>query len=126
MPVMQVVSFGADHIENSLAEMTAAEIDELPFGVVQLNGAGRVLMYNATEMEITGCIAGDVIGKNFFTTVAPCTDVPAFRGRFEAGVKSGKMNVLFEWAFGDRGGMVQVHMKQAREADRYWVFAKRL
>lgn len=125
---MQTVSFASDTIENSLAAMSNAELDGLAFGAIQLDGSGQILAYNAAEGDITGRDPKSVIGQNFFTDVAPCTNAEGFRDRFDDGVKAGSLNTLFEWTFDYNmtPTKVQVHMKKAAAGDKYWVFVKRL
>jgi photoactive yellow protein len=126
--IMEVVKFGQDNIENKLAEMGEKDIDSLAFGAVQLDGEGKILSYNSAEGQITGRNADDVIGKNFFTEVAPCTNSPEFYGKFKEGVRSGNLNALFEYVFDYQmtPTKVKVHMKKALTDDTYWVFVKRL
>lgn len=123
-----IVSFGKEDVENVLARMTPQELDELAFGAIQLDAHGKVLAYNATEASITGRDAGDVVGRNFFRDVAPCTDTPRFRGVFDEGVRAGKLNTMFEYVFDYRMSptRVKIHMKKAIVGDTYWIFVKRL
>lgn len=125
---MQIVEFGKSDIENVLAKMSATQIDGLAFGAVQLDSTGRILQYNAAEGAITGRDPKAVIGKNFFTDVAPCTNTPAFKGEFDKGVKAGSLNAMFEYTFNYQmqPTKVKVHMKKAPVGDSYWVFVKRL
>ncbi|MGI1679873.1 MAG: photoactive yellow protein [Cellvibrionaceae bacterium] len=125
---MEVVKFGEDNIENVLAKMSSSELDDVAFGAIELDGKGVVLKYNMTESEITGRKPEDVIGKNFFRDVAPCTCRPEFKGRFEDGVKNDNLNVLFEYVFDYKMNptKVKVHMKKSITDDTYWVFVKRL
>lgn len=125
---MDIVRFGSEDIENILAQMDDAQLDELPFGAIQLDEGGTVLSYNEAEGRITGRDPKDVIGRNFFRDVAPCTDTDAFAGRFRAGVESGSLNALFEYVFDYQmlATKVQIHMKQALNRDSYWVFVKRV
>ena len=108
--------------------MTAEEIDNLPFGAIQLDAQGRILFYNIAEGDITGRNPRDMVGKNFFQDVAPCTNTPAFHGKFAAGVASGDLNARFEYVFdyNMRPTKVWVHMKKAITGDTYWVLVKRL
>ena len=126
--LLKTVSFGKSDIENVLARMKGAELDKLAFGAVELDAKGTVLRYNATEGAITGRDPKAVIGKNFFTDVAPCTNRPEFKGVFDAGVRANNLNTLFEYTFDHqmRPTRVQVHMKRAISADSYWVFVKRI
>ncbi|SFX54532.1 photoactive yellow protein [Marinospirillum alkaliphilum] len=125
---MEVMTFGSDNIENLLAKMSDKQLDDLAFGAIQLDGAGKILQYNAAEGDITGRKPQDVIGKSFFRDVAPCTNRPEFKGRFDQGVKAGNLNVMFEYVFDYQmqPTKVKVHMKKALTGDSYWVFVKRL
>lgn len=128
MQQMQVVSFGREDVDNVLARMSARELDQLAFGAIQLDAQGVILAYNATEAGITGRSAQEVIGKSFFRDVAPCTDTPQFRGTFDAGVRAGNLNTMFEYVFDYKmtPTRVKIHMKKAIIGDSYWIFVKRL
>lgn len=125
---MEYVEFGKSDIENVIAKMSAADIDQVAFGAVQVDGKGTILQYNAAEAMITGRDAKDMAGKNFFTDVAPCTKTPIFFGAFENGVKNGNLNAMFEYTFDYKMAptKVKVHMKKALVGDTYWIFVKRL
>lgn len=60
-----------------------SDLDRLPFGVIRLTGDGIIRSYNRTESEHARRTPEAVIGRNFFTEVAPCTDVQAFHGRLQ-------------------------------------------
>jgi photoactive yellow protein len=74
--------------------LSGAQLDELPFGALELDERGTVLAFNREEENFSGYSRGDVIGRNFFTDVAPCADVQDFHGRFDEFLR-GEMN-LFE------------------------------
>ena len=125
---MDIVRFGQEDIDNALQKMSDDDLDGLAFGAIKLDGKGTILQYNAAEGAITGRDPGEVVGKNFFTEVAPCTNQPDFQGRFQKGVDSGELNDLFEYTFDYKMAptKVKVHMKKAITDDSYWVFVKRL
>ena len=125
---INVVSFGSDDIENTLSKMSSSDVDQLAFGAIQLDAKGTILSYNATEGAITGRDPKEVIGKNFFTEVAPCTNRPEFNGKFQEGVASGDLNTIFEYVFDYKmqPTKVKVHMKKALSGDSYYIFVKRL
>lgn len=125
---LNVVAFGKNDIENALGKMSEFEINQLAFGAVQLDSAGKILTYNAAEASITGRDAASVIGKNFFQDVAPCTNAPTFKGVFDKGVKSGDLNTMFEYVFDYNMAptKVKIHMKKAISGNTYWIFVKRL
>lgn len=125
---MALVGFGKDDMANALKNMKPGEIDKLAFGAVQLDAKGKILAYNAAEGAITGRDPKAVIGKSFFTEVAPCTNTPVFKGAFDKGVKNGDLNTMFEYTFdyNMKPTKVKVHMKKALVDSTFWVFVKRL
>lgn len=66
-----------------LGRMSPEELDALAFGVVTLDHRGRVIEYNDTESRLAGVPKEQVIGRNFFTDIAPCSRVKEFEGRFQ-------------------------------------------
>lgn len=76
-------------------DVSAKELDRLPYGLIILNRAGDVLFYNETESQLAGFARESVVGKNFFQDVAPCTRVKAFMGRFEQFVRGELGRVTF-------------------------------
>ena len=125
---LNIIGFGKDDIDNVLAKLTAREVDQLAFGAVQLDGRGNILRYNAAEASITGRDAKEVIGKNFFRDVAPCTNSATFKGAFDKGVREDNLNTMFEYVFDYKMAptKVKIHMKRAIAGDSYWIFVKRL
>ncbi|MBC7941015.1 MAG: photoactive yellow protein [Chitinophagaceae bacterium] len=125
---MTTIAFGKSDVENVLAKMGDAQLDKLAFGAVELDASGRILKYNAVEGAITGRDPKTVVGKNFFTEVAPCTNRPEFRGVFDAGVRDNNLNTLFEYVFDHqmKPTKVKIHMKRAISSTSYWIFVKRV
>ena len=128
MAALNIVGFGKEDIDNVLTKMTAREVDQLAFGAVQLDAKGTILQYNAAEASITGRNQTEVIGKNFFRDVAPCTSTPAFKGVFDKGVREANLNTMFEYTFDYNMSptKVKIHMKKAISDSSYWIFVKRL
>lgn len=125
---MKTVAFGKSDVENVLAKMGDAQLDKLAFGAVELDATGRIIKYNAVEGAITGRDPKAVVGKNFFTEVAPCTNRPEFKGVFDAGVRGNDLNTLFEYVFDHqmKPTKVKIHMKRAISSNSYWIFVKRV
>lgn len=124
---MQFVAFGSDTIDNLFASLSASELDDIPFGVIQVDRHGTILIYNQTQAALARLDPKTVVGKNFFTDIAPCTAETGFRAQFEKGIASGKLNVVFEWHTGKRSmPVVQVHLKQAVCGTKFWIFVKAL
>jgi photoactive yellow protein len=125
---IKTVAFGKSDVENVLAKMDDAQLNKLAFGAVELDASGRIIKYNAVEGAITGRDPKSMIGKNFFTEVAPCTNRPEFKGVFDAGVRGNDLNTLFEYVFDHqmKPTKVKIHMKRALSGSSYWIFVKRV
>ena len=125
---LQTVAFGKTDVDNVLSKMDDAQLNKLAFGAVELDASGKILKYNAVEGAITGRDPKAVIGKNFFTEVAPCTNRPEFKGVFDAGVRAKNLNTMFEYVFDHqmKPTKVKIHMKSAISGNTYWMFVKRV
>jgi photoactive yellow protein len=66
----------------ALALMSESELQVAPFGCIVVDYTGMIEHYNAYESRLADLAPERVIGKDFFHTVAPCTGVSAFEGRF--------------------------------------------
>jgi photoactive yellow protein len=60
-----------------------ATLDLLPYGIIVVDEKGTILYYNAREEQIAGRRRADVLGRNFFTEVAPCAQVQEFYDHFQ-------------------------------------------
>jgi len=75
--------------QSGLAKMSRAEIDTLAVGVIQLDDAGYVLLYNRTESKFSGIDSKDAEGQHFFGQLAPCTNNKIVYGQFQKAVRGG-------------------------------------
>jgi photoactive yellow protein len=92
-----------------LAVLTDEELDALPFGVIGLDGEGRIARYNMAEARFARLDRSQVVGRAFFGEVARCTDTPEFRGRFEMLLREPTAtSVRFEYVFAFRFGAQKV------------------
>jgi len=125
---MEIINFGSDDMGNIMAKLGDSKINDLAFGAIKLDGDGNILSYNQAEGDITGRDPKDVIGKNFFTDVAPCTNQPEFFGKFKQGIQEDKLNTMFEYVFDYKmkPTKVKVHMMKAQVGEGYYIFVKRL
>jgi len=73
----------ADTLETHLSACGDPELDELPFGVVKMDKNGTVLYYNSYESALSGLSREQVVGKDFFTQVAPCTNNKLVARRYQ-------------------------------------------
>lgn len=65
-----------------LSVIDESEILTAPYGAIVVDRTGEIQLYNRYESELAHLSEKNVVGKNFFHTIAPCTGVAAFEGRF--------------------------------------------
>ena len=56
--------------------------DNLPVGLIVLDPAGRVVVFNRAEEILAGRQRARVLGRDFFTEIAPCMNVRQLGGEF--------------------------------------------
>ena len=109
-----------------VAELPSEQLDLQPFGIIRLDRAGTVLSFNTYEENLAKKSRRDVIGRNFFQDIAPCTKVKEFHGRFLDAVAARSMNVTFGFVFpfahGTRHVDISLFYKQAD--DTVWVIVR--
>lgn len=90
--------------------MTYEDLNALPFGVIGLDAKGKVVSYNRAEEVIAGRHAEDVVGRNFFEEVAPCTKVREFHGRFQEFMAGDEESKKFFFTFRFEKGNARVQI----------------
>ncbi len=67
-----------------------------------------------------------MIGRNFFTDVAPCTHLPHFYGRFREGLRRGRLDDSFSFVYGfdPKPMQVRITLRDAAVPDRYWIITE--
>jgi photoactive yellow protein len=110
----------------TVRHMSPEELDALPIGAIKIDREGVVLAYNASEARLARRDPGEVIGRHFFTEVAPCTNVQEFAGRFWKGVERGWTHEIFPFVFPFPHGTVHVMITIEYEADanQAWIFVE--
>jgi photoactive yellow protein len=76
-----------------------ATLDLLPYGIIVVDEEGVILYYNAREEEIANRRREDVLGKNFFSEVAPCSQVQEFYGLFKETMQRAGLVADFHFHF---------------------------
>ncbi len=104
------------------------DLDALPIGAIRLDKNGTVLAFNAHEAKLTGRDPQRVIGKNFFTQVAPCTNVQRFAGKFREGVTAGELHEVFPYRFDFEMAPrdVTVTLFYSKTTETAWVFVREM
>jgi photoactive yellow protein len=123
-PRIAPVTFSAAQV----VTMSDAELDALPFGVICLDPNGKVLRYNLAEARLARLDRAQVVGKNFFRRVAPCTATPDFEGRvrafFAGNQPLDRFGYLFDFKFGAQ--KVDIELVRVPANDRVYLLVNRL
>lgn len=98
-----------------------ATLDLLPYGIIVVDEEGTIFYYNAREEQIAGRRREDVLGKNFFKDVAPCTQVQEFYGRFRETMQQAGLvvNFHFSFPFPQRTREVEISLTSFQKGDAY-------
>lgn len=83
--------------------------------------------FNRSEEMASGLAASAVVGRNFFTEIAPCTNVRAFLAPFRRALAKRELNVRFDYLFTqpDRIRRVTIHLFTNESSRGIWVFVGR-
>ncbi len=94
-----------------LNSATVVELDSLPYGVIAMSLDGTVEAYNLAESKLAGLTPERVIGKNFFSSVAPCTNNFMVAHRFQT---EADLDAVIDYVLTLRMTPKKVHMRMLR------------
>lgn len=102
-----------------LERATVIELDALPYGVIAMSLDGTVEAYNLAESKLAGLSPERVIGKNFFSNVAPCTNNFMVAHRFQT---EADLDAVIDYVLTLRMTPKKVHMRMLRRHDASRMF----
>lgn len=76
-----------------------AFLDELPMGAIVVDDEGIVRRFNRYEEQLSGLSRDEVLGKSFFSEVAPCTDDIKLYEKFKRGIEENNLDIDLEFTF---------------------------
>ena len=74
---------------DALESVSLDLIDDFGFGLIVMDRDGRVLGYNQAESKLSGLPAGEVVGRNFFVEIGPCTNNYLIAQRYQDSASEG-------------------------------------
>jgi len=99
---------------NWLEAASPEDLDRLPFGVVAMAPDCIVEQYNLAEAELSGLTPARVIGRHFFTAVAPCTNNFMVAHRFETETE---IDDMIDYVFTFRLAPLKVRLRLMKRPD---------
>jgi len=116
-------NFEAPRLHQWLDKQSAANFDQLPYGIVQMDHNGTVRAYNATESSYTGIDPQRAIGKHFFTEIAPCTNNFLVAGKYNQEALDKTIDYLFTYVV--KPTPVRLRMLKGDSPNMYLLVQKR-
>ena len=123
---MNKLNFHAIDLAARVERLADSEIDDLPFGVIKLRADHVVEKYSKCEARLSGYGSRPALGLDYFINVAPCMGAPAYKGRIEQALRSGKVDIEMSWIgdFEDREREMNVRIQSAEDGG-LWIFTQR-
>lgn len=107
------MKFDDPEILRHLEAASENEIDTLKFGVVRMKADATVTLYNAFESNLSGLDKKNVLGRNYFEQVAPCTNNYMVAQRF---LDIPEMDAVIPYVFSFRMKPTSVRLRLLRSA----------
>ncbi len=119
-----VIDINAPDIAARAERLSAAEIDELPFGVILLDREGIVRIHNATEVRESGH-DGVRLGNNFFAEPLG-VNRRELNARIARAKEDGPVDLEFAWKgdYGNPNREMRIRVQSARQGG-VWLFIER-
>ncbi len=104
---------------DALNAASAHELDALAFGVVRMNEALEVVAYNRAEAALSGLDPAWVLGRRFFTEVAPCTNNHLVADKYR---RAGDLDDRLEYVLTFHMRPVRVELRLLRREAHAWSY----
>ena len=104
--------FGDPELLDALESGSADRIDDLGFGLIVMDRAGRVTGYNQAESQLSGLPVDEGVGRNFFVEVGPCTNNYLIAQRFhDASAADADLDEQLDYVFTYRMSPTPVRLR---------------
>jgi photoactive yellow protein len=120
-----IPDFNEPLLAKAVERLSQEEVNDLPFGAIRLDREGTVTFYSEAERRLSG-YRKDVVGREFFTEIAPCMNNPNFLGRIERALETGRLDIAFGYTGDFPSGEMDVEVRvQSATSGGCWIFIKR-
>lgn len=118
------MNFDDTDLATKLDESDVTTLEEAAFGIVVMDETGRVQSYNRYESTLSGLSSAFVVGKHFFTAVAPCTNNYLVAQRFE---DETPLDAVLDYVFTlkMRPTKVKLRLLKSTSARRHYLLVRR-
>jgi photoactive yellow protein len=118
------LQFDQSDLLNAIENVSEEALEAAPFGVIAMALDGTVNLYNAAESRLAGLSPDKVVGRHFFSAVAPCTNNYLVAERFET---EPTLDATIDYVFTlrMRPTPVRLRMLKAPDARRMYLLVQR-
>lgn len=107
------LDFEAPTLACELPGMPDCTLNQLNYGVIEMDANCIVLRYNRTESNYSGLAPERVIGRHFFRDVAPCSNNRRVAQRYEQST----LDESIDYTFALRMKLTPVKLRMLKRAD---------
>lgn len=121
------MQFVTDEELQNLAQNTISELNAKEYGITRVDEEGIILFYNQYEVKLSGVSEAYALNKNYFKTIAPCTNTSLFFGVFRVGIEKKELNKVFMYVFTYkmRPTPVIIHLYRDKQSQTNWILVKK-
>jgi len=118
------IDFDAPDLAGNIEQLSQYDLDQLPFGVILIDGAGTVQFFSETERRET-MLHNAPLGKNLFE-ISRCFGSDEFRGRIRQAEEAGPVDIEIGWPcdYADPNRELRIRVQSARRGG-LWLFIER-
>ena len=113
------MTFTQQGLLESLYEADKITLYAFPFGVIGMTADGTVISYNTAESRLSGLTSTNVIGRHFFSAVAPCINNFMVAHRFET---EATLDYIMDYVFTLRMQPINVRLRLLKDTGRSHMF----
>jgi photoactive yellow protein len=99
LAMTSTIDFDASDLAGDIEQLSQYDLDNLPFGVILIDAAGKILFFSETEWRAAR-FDDAPLGQNLFA-ISHCFGSGDFRGRVKRAQAEGQVDLEFAWP-GDR------------------------
>ncbi len=116
-----------DHpkLAEAVEHLSPEAVNSLSFGAIRLDAGGTVTFYSEVERRLSG-YRKEVVGRTFFTDIAPCMNNPGFKGRIDRALAAGKLDIKFGFVGDMPSATIDLDVRvQSATGGGCWIFLRR-
>jgi photoactive yellow protein len=112
-------------LARAVERLSPQDVHSLPYGAIRLDPEGTVTFYSDSERRLSG-YRKEVVGRTFFTEIAPCMNNAGFKGRIDRALAAGKLDIKFGYTGDMPSETMELDVRvQSATGGGCWIFLKR-